>query len=190
LDCSQLSKIELNGSSPINDTTKTHAIYECYCIISHLDHYGRRFCEFLSPCRLVQSDTNLLPSVLVRVAHSVMFVNQLVASALSNFKCLLMLWFGVGLLSNVLNVEFWWQSDWPVHQLWPPPECKQRTELDVVLFHGLQLTPNDTIDAWSTTWTQRDNDYVCWPRDWLPFDLGEAVRIFSVSYNVHVYDNV
>jgi hypothetical protein len=55
LDCSQLLKIELNGSSPINDTTKTHAIYECYCIISHLDHHGRWFCEFLSPYRLVQS---------------------------------------------------------------------------------------------------------------------------------------
>ncbi len=72
-------------------------------------------------------------------------------------------------------MEFWWQSDWPVHQLWPPSGGKQRTELDVVLFHGLQLTANDTSDAWSSTWTQH-----------VPFDLGEAVRIFSVSYNAHV----
>jgi hypothetical protein len=70
-----------------------------------------------------------------------------------------------------------------VHQLWPPPEGKQRTELDVVLFHGLQLTANDTSDAWSSTWTQRGHDDVCWPQEWLPFDLGEAVCIFSVSYN-------
>ncbi len=77
-----------------------------------------------------------------------------------------------------------------MHQLWPPPEGKQRTELDVLLFHGLELTPNDSTAAWSTTWTQRHNDHVCWPREWLPFDLGEAVRIFSVSYNVRVYDNV
>ncbi len=28
------------GSLPINDTTKTHGIYECYHIISHLDHHG------------------------------------------------------------------------------------------------------------------------------------------------------
>ncbi|KAH8936865.1 hypothetical protein BDL97_17G107800 [Sphagnum fallax] len=77
-------------------------------------------------------------------------------------------------------------SDWPVHQLWPPSEGKKRTELDVVLFHGLQLTANDTSDAWSSTWTQRGHDNVCWAQEWLPFDLGEAVRIFSVSYNAHV----
>ncbi|CAM6027687.1 unnamed protein product [Sphagnum balticum] len=77
-------------------------------------------------------------------------------------------------------------SDWPVHQLWPPSGAKQRTELDVVLFHGLQLTANDTSDAWSSTWTQRGHDDVCWPQEWLPFDLGEAVRIFSISYNAHV----
>ncbi len=77
-----------------------------------------------------------------------------------------------------------------MHQLWPPPESKLRTKLDVVLFHGLQLTANDTSDAWSSTWTQRGHDDVCWPRDWLPNDLGEAlgeaVRIFSVSYNANV----
>jgi hypothetical protein len=104
----------------------------------------------------------------------------------ANFRYLLVLWFGLWLLCNVLNVEFWWQSDWPVHQLWPPSGGKQSTELDVVLFHGLQLTANDTSDAWSSTWTQRGDDDVCWPQEWLPFDLGEAVRIFSVSYNAHV----
>ncbi|CAK9256974.1 unnamed protein product, partial [Sphagnum jensenii] len=77
-------------------------------------------------------------------------------------------------------------SDWPVHQLWPPSEGKRRTELDVVFFHGLQLTASDSSDAWSSTWTQRGHDDVCWPREWLPFDLREAVRIFSVSYNAHV----
>ncbi|CAK9265638.1 unnamed protein product [Sphagnum jensenii] len=77
-------------------------------------------------------------------------------------------------------------SDWSVHQLWPPFEGKPWTELDVVLFHGLQSTANDTSDAWSSTWAQRGHDDVCWPREWLPYDLGEAVRIFSVSYNAHV----
>jgi hypothetical protein len=77
-------------------------------------------------------------------------------------------------------------SDWPVHQLWSSSGGEQRTELDVVLFHGLQLTPNDTSDAWSSTWTQQGHDNVCWPREWLPFDLGEAVHISSVSYNAHV----
>ncbi len=112
----------------------------------------------------------------------------------ANFRYLLVLWFGLWLLCNVFNVQFWWQSDWPVHQLWPPSEVKQRTELDVVLFHGLQLTAKDSSDAWSSTWTQRGHDDVCWPQKWLPFDLVEAVRIFSVSYNAHVvnspYDHV
>jgi hypothetical protein len=94
------------------------------------------------------------------------------------------------MLPNFLNVEFWWQSDGPVHQLWPLSVGKERTELDVVLFHGLQLTANDTSGAWSSTWTQRGHDNVCWPREWLPFDLGEAVRIFSVSYKAHAYDHV
>jgi len=83
-------------------------------------------------------------------------------------------------------VEFWWQSDWPVHQLCLPSEGNQRTEVDVVLFHGLQLTATETSNAWSSTWTKRDDDGVCWPREWLPFDFGEAVRIFSLSYNAHV----
>ncbi len=72
-----------------------------------------------------------------------------------------------------------------MHQLWPPSGGKPRTELDVVLFHGLQLTANDSSDAWSSTWTQRGHDDVCWPQEWLPFDLAEPVRIFSVSYNAH-----
>jgi hypothetical protein len=33
LDCSQLLKIKLNGSLPINDTTKAHGIYECCHIV-------------------------------------------------------------------------------------------------------------------------------------------------------------
>lgn len=53
-------------------------------------------------------------------------------------------------------------------------------------FHGLQSLANDTSDAWSSTWTQRGHDDVCWPEKWLPLDLGDAVRIFSVSYNAHV----
>ncbi len=86
-------------------------------------------------------------------------------------------------------MEFWWQNDWPVHQLWLPPEGMQRTELDVVLFHGLQLTATDIADAWRSTWTKRGHDDVCWPQDWLPADFREAVRILSVSYNAHVKDS-
>jgi len=58
--------------------------------------------------------------------------------------------------------------------------------LDIVFFHGLQLTANDIDHPWTSTWTQRGRGYVCWPQEWLPYDLEEAVRIFSVSYDVHV----
>ncbi len=85
-------------------------------------------------------------------------------------------------------MEFLWQSDMPVHQLWPPSGGNQRTELDVVLFHGLQFTANDSV-AWGSTWTQCGHVDVCWPQKWLPFDLGEAVRIFSISYNAHVLNS-
>jgi hypothetical protein len=80
-----------------------------------------------------------------------------------------------------------------VHQLWPPPAGEQSTELDVVLFHGLQLTETAISDAWRSTWTKRGDDGVCWPEKWLPSDI-RKVRIFSVSYNAHVvtspYDHV
>ncbi len=73
-----------------------------------------------------------------------------------------------------------------MHQLWPPSGDNRNTHLDILFFHGLQLTANDVNHAWTSTWTQRGCDNVCWPREWLPCDLGEAVRIFSVSYDVHV----
>jgi len=76
-----------------------------------------------------------------------------------------------------------------VHQLWPPPYSrKQRTTLDVVFFHGHELDENCTGDAWKSTWTQRGNDAVCWPADWLPIDLGQDVRIISVSYDAPIAD--
>jgi len=125
LDCSQLLKIKLNGSLPINDTTKAHGIYEFYHIVDLCITYKRSWSSWplvlWVPFTLQIGpvcDTNLFPSIWVRIAHSITFINQLVACPLSNFRCLLVLWFGFWLLHNVLNVEFWWHSDWPVHQLW------------------------------------------------------------------------
>ncbi len=45
-----------------------------------------------------------------------------------------------------------------MHQLW---EDKRSTEMDAVLFHGLQLTANDNGDAWRGTWIQQGHDDVC-----------------------------
>ncbi|KAH9551398.1 hypothetical protein CY35_09G013600 [Sphagnum magellanicum] len=77
-------------------------------------------------------------------------------------------------------------SDLPEHQLWPPPENKRWTRMDVIFFHGSQFAGDGSTDAWRSTWTQRGRDDVCWAKEWLPFDLGEDVRILSVSYNAHV----
>ncbi len=73
-----------------------------------------------------------------------------------------------------------------MHQLWPPPEDNRNTKCDVLFFHGLQFTADYTVDAWRSTWTQRGNENVCWPEEWLLFDLGGGLRIISVSYNAHV----
>jgi hypothetical protein len=92
----------------------------------------------------------------------------------------------IWLLCNILNVEFWWQSHWPVHQLWPPREDERSTEMDVVLFHGFQLTANDNGDTWRGTYTQQRHDNVCWPEEWLPIDLGELCA-FSQFQTTHMY---
>ncbi len=73
-----------------------------------------------------------------------------------------------------------------MYQLWPPTEDKRLTRMNVIFFHGLQLAGDGSTDAWRSTWTQKGCDDVCWAKEWLPFDLGEDVRILSVAYHAHV----
>jgi hypothetical protein len=58
--------------------------------------------------------------------------------------------------------------------------------MDVIFFHGLQFAVDGSTDAWRSTWTQKGCDDVCWAKEWLPFDLGENVRILSVAYDARV----
>lgn len=58
--------------------------------------------------------------------------------------------------------------------------------LTIIFFHGLQIKDGDK--AWETTWRQRHrmegSQIVCWPREWLPRDLGERkVVVYSLSYD-------
>jgi len=93
LDCSQLLKMKLNRSSPINDTTKAHGMYECYhivdlCITDKQSSSTWSLVLWL-PFTLQTGpvcDTILFPSILVRIAHSITFINQLVACPLSKFQ--------------------------------------------------------------------------------------------------------
>jgi hypothetical protein len=95
LDCSQLLKIKLNGNLPINDTTKAHGICECYHIVDSCITDKRSWSSWLLvlwvPFTLQIGplcDTNLFPSVLVWIAHSIAFINQFVVCPLSKFQML------------------------------------------------------------------------------------------------------
>jgi hypothetical protein len=55
--------------------------------------------------------------------------------------------------------------------------------LNIIFFHN--TTPGKD-DNWKETWTSQSQAYgieelVCWPEKWLAEDLGENVRILSVS---------
>ncbi len=56
-------------------------------------------------------------------------------------------------------------------------------ELDILFVDGSLW--NDTARARGSrgTWMKRNNSRVCWPKVWLPADLGFNVRILSVSYD-------
>jgi hypothetical protein len=97
LDCSQLLKINLTGSLPINYTTKAkaHGIYECYHIVDLCITDKRSWSSWplvlWVPFTLQIGplcDTNLFPSILVQVAHSITFIYQLVAFPPSKFQIL------------------------------------------------------------------------------------------------------
>jgi hypothetical protein len=75
LDCSQLLKIKLNCSLPINDTTKAHGIYECYHVVDLCITDKRSWSTWLLvlwvPFTLQIGpvcDTNLFPSIWVWIA--------------------------------------------------------------------------------------------------------------------------
>jgi len=95
LDCSQLLKIKLNGSLSINDTTKAYGICECYHImdscITDKWSWSSWLLDLWVPFALQIGplcNTNLFPSVLVWIAHSITFINELVACPLSKFQML------------------------------------------------------------------------------------------------------
>jgi hypothetical protein len=88
LDCSQLLKIELNGSLPINDTTKTDAIW---VLPYHKPSWSSWLLILWVPFTLQIGpvyDANLFPSILLWIAHSITFINQFVACPLSKFLIL------------------------------------------------------------------------------------------------------
>jgi len=149
LDCSQLLKMKLNRSLPINDTTKAHGMYECYHIgdlcITDKQSWSTWPLVLWVPFTLQIGpvcDTNLFPSIWVLIAHSITFINQLVACPLSKFQILTgaVIWtlvivqcFECGILvgewlaSALAVAAFWRQAkDWIGCGVvpWAPINCK------------------------------------------------------------------
>lgn len=81
------------------------------------------------------------------------------------------------------------QNVFTVHRLWPEEGAAldYNPKLAIIFFHGLQI--RDGHKAWEATWTQRqggdgESTPVCWPKAWLPRDLGEKkVVVYSLSYD-------
>jgi len=77
-----------------------------------------------------------------------------------------------------------------VHDL--NPTCNSdNPNLTVIFFHGITF---GTSDEWKETWTTRPTNNrekcICWPEKWLPEDLNNNVRIFSLSYDSNIVASV
>jgi hypothetical protein len=75
-----------------------------------------------------------------------------------------------------------------VHGLYLKGTSNSGPGLDILCVHGSLW--NEKASAWRKrdppwrrAWTQRDNPSVCWPVDWLLQDLGDSIRVLSVSYD-------
>jgi hypothetical protein len=75
---------------------------------------------------------------------------------------------------------FWLQIEPRVKQLWPPEGDRRVTNMDVVFFSDLEDHMGGLFGKPRETWVQKGHPEVCWPRQWLPEDLGSNVRIFEI----------
>ncbi|CAK9277376.1 unnamed protein product [Sphagnum jensenii] len=85
-----------------------------------------------------------------------------------------------------------WHSNakYLVHDL--NPTCNSdNPNLTIIFFHGITF---GTSDEWKETWTTRPTNNkekcICWPEKWLPEDLNNNVRIFSLSYDSNIVASV
>ncbi|CAK9257907.1 unnamed protein product [Sphagnum jensenii] len=80
----------------------------------------------------------------------------------------------------------------PVHDL--NPKCiSPNPDLVIIFFHGIAFGNDEWKETWTSTTTNRRNEPICWPEKWLPEDMGNNVRILSLSYDSNlmgVHNNV
>jgi hypothetical protein len=79
-----------------------------------------------------------------------------------------------------------------VHDL--NPKCiSLNPDLVIIFFHGIAFGNDERKETWTLTATNGGNERICWPEKWLPEDMGNNVRILSLSYDSSLigdHDNV
>ncbi|CAK9196125.1 unnamed protein product [Sphagnum troendelagicum] len=80
----------------------------------------------------------------------------------------------------------------PVHDL--NPKCiSPNPDLVIIFFHGIAFGNDEWKETWTSTTNDGRNEPICWPEKWLPEDMGNNVRILSLSYDSNlmgVHNNV
>jgi hypothetical protein len=79
-----------------------------------------------------------------------------------------------------------------VHDL--NPKCiSPNPDLVIIFFHGIAFGNGEWKETWTSTTTNERNEPICWPEKWLPEEMGDNVRILSLSYDSNlmgVHNNV
>jgi hypothetical protein len=74
------------------------------------------------------------------------------------------------------------------------PKCiSENPDLVIIFFHGIAFGNDEWKETWTSTTTDGRNEPICWPEKWLPEDMGNNVRILSLSYDSNlmgVHNNV
>jgi hypothetical protein len=80
----------------------------------------------------------------------------------------------------------------PVHDF--NPKCiSENPDLVIIFFHGIAFGNDEWKETWTSTTIDGRNEPICWPEKWLPEDMGNNVRILSLSYDSNlmgVHNNV
>jgi hypothetical protein len=59
----------------------------------------------------------------------------------------------------------------------------ENPDLVIIFFHGIAFGNEEWKETWTSTTTNGRNEPICWPEKWLPEDMGNNVRVLSLSYD-------
>ena len=77
-----------------------------------------------------------------------------------------------------------------MNQVWPLENsfACESTKLNIIFFEG--NVGERKFMSFKDTWMQRGNSGVCWPKDWLPVDLGNDIRVLLLKYRISDYSRL